>query len=313
LIAPLLLSTSRNMIVYHYTDIANLEKIICKNTERKPELIFRATNCKFLNDGTENTLGIKIVSQFLALVEDDLNIKQEDRISPILNIPGYINRIYQHQKAFDDHNPSTDNYIISFSCDKDSLVMWSMYGNKGDGVAIGVDDSFLTTSYNNGFNTYKQKCTYWPQHTLTELNESISPELFESIKENYILMTNNSVKESFAGLSKVNKEEMVFRYKRFILLNLVTFYSIFHKLDMWSNENEFRFSTAGFGPIVKYYKNAKGVYVPYINVSFAIDALREVVIGPTCGRNSYGMVKSLMYERGMLSIPIVTESQCPLQ
>ena len=305
------------MTVYHYTNIANLEKIIINGANGKAELNFRATNCKFLNDGTENTLGIKIVLQFLASVEDSLNIKQEDRVSPLLNIPGYLNHIYQNQKTFNDHNPSTDNYIISFSCDSDSLVMWSMYGNKGDGVAIGVDNSLLTIPFNKGFNTDKRKCTYWSTNALMELNENISPELFASIKENYLSMTNENVKESLLRLyeseTKGNKDDMNFRYKDTVIMNLVTFYSIFHKLDMWSNENEYRFSTAGFGPVVRYYRNTKGAYIPYINVSFSIDALKEIVIGPTCGRNSYGMVKSLMYERGVLDFPTIYESKCPLQ
>ncbi len=305
------------MIVYHYTNIANLDKIISYNSAETPELKFRATNCKFLNDGTENTLGINIVSQFLASVEDSLNIKQEDKISPLLDIPGYIEHIYQNQKKFNDHNPTTDNYIISFSCDRDSLVMWSMYGNKGDGVAIGVESSLLNIPIEKGFNTDKRKCTYWPQRAIIELNENISPDLFASIKDTYVLMTNPNVKESFIkkydAKTRGNKDDMIFRYKETILMNLVTFYSIFHKLDMWSNENEFRFSTAGFGPVVRYYKNTKGMYIPYIDVSFPIDALKEIVIGPTCGRNAYGMVKSLMYERRLLQFPTIIESQCPLQ
>ncbi len=304
------------MIVYHYTNIANLDKIISNNSAGTTELKFRATNCKFLNDGTENTLGIKIISQYLAPVEDSLNIKQEDKLSPLLNIPGYIENIYQNQKRFDDHNPKSDNYIISFSCDRDSLVMWSMYGNKGDGVAIGVDSSLLIP-LEKGFNTDKRKCTYWPQHTLNELNANNSPKLFDSIKETYVLMTSSIVKESFMKLFEAetggNKDEMISRYKITMLLNLVTFYSIFHKLDIWSNENEFRFSTAGFEHAVRYYKNTKGMYIPYINVSFPIDALKEVIIGPTCGINAYGMVKSLMYERGLLQAPTIIESQCPLQ
>ena len=49
-------------------------------------------------------------------------------------------------------------------------------------------------------------------------------------------------------------------------------------------------------------------------VFFALRAMKSIVIGPKCGRNTYGMIQSLFYQRGLYNRDLqVMESSCPLR
>ena len=123
------------MIVYHYTNIDNLEKIVTKNDNGTPVLKLHVTNCKFLNDQYENTFGLTILGKCLSKIEEELNVPSKDKLSLLLkNKAGWEKRI----KRFTP-NIGRDFYIFSTSKERDSLIMWSAYGNKGDGIAIGLD------------------------------------------------------------------------------------------------------------------------------------------------------------------------------
>lgn len=45
-----------------------------------------------------------------------------------------------------------------------------------------------------------------------------------------------------------------------------------------------------------------------------LGAMKSIVIGPKCGRNTYGMIQSLFYQRGLYNRDLqVLESYCPLR
>lgn len=308
------------MLVYHYTNIDTLEKILAKTSKENPTLTLRATHCNFLNDGSENTLGCMVLAKCIGQIEEDLNLDEKYRISSLFNEPRFINLAINDQRTFDDHAESEKSYyVISFSKDEDSLVMWSMYGNKGDGVALGFDTDGLVPIEEGDCsiaNYLKGECLYWTDLELSKPTLDKDSKLYGSIKEIYSQMSLLDVRKALKVLylNEVPDGLMDFVINETIAKNLISFCSIFHKLGMWQNEHEYRVSmTDPFK--TQYYKSASGTYIPYTEVAYPLKALKEIMIGPKCGRNAYGMVRSLFLNRGFDkgNIPALKESRCPLQ
>ena len=308
------------MLVYHYTSIETLEKILSATSKENPVVMLRATHSNFLNDGTENTLGCMILPKCIRQIEEDLNVAEKDRISFLFEDLRFIQYAVDHQKMFDDHAEVLhSNFVISFSKDADSLVMWSMYGNKGDGVALGFETDELEPVKDSQddilMNYFKEECLYWSDEDIKKTQLDKSSKLYVSIKELYSSMADPIVQSSMRKLyeSEGTGERVEMALKENLALNLISFCSIFHKLGMWQNEKEYRVSWGEFVKI-KYRKSASGVYVPYIDAPYPLSALKEIVIGPKCGRNAYGMVRSLFHSKGLFQgIPLIKESHCPLQ
>jgi len=105
-------------VVFHYTDMEALINII-----RNDSIVFRATNCMYLNDTREITEGITSVERVL---KERLDV-----------------RLF------------SNTYIASFSLAEDSLSMWNMYAANGNGCAIGLDGHFLLKTFGNEI-----RCTY---------------------------------------------------------------------------------------------------------------------------------------------------------
>lgn len=104
---------------YHYTDINALIHII-----HEDKLVFRATNCMYLNDENEIQSGLEFVNK--------------------------ITSLHITKSQFENY------FLTSFSENSDSLPMWGMYAANGDGVAIGISD---LNNENDPDNNYV-KCLY---------------------------------------------------------------------------------------------------------------------------------------------------------
>lgn len=297
------------MIAYHYTNIDNLDKIITKDGNGNPILNFRATNCKFLNDQYENTLGLIILEKCLKTIEEELNVPQKEMVSPLL----LKNRekIKQDLKSFHP-NIGTDNYIISMSLDSDSLIMWSMYGNKGDGVAIGLDVEVLEEHFNDcEVQGISGKCTYWSDDMIEQLTDT-SSDVYNNVKSIYQQQISPNIKAMRLEICNYSGNDA----KDSLLHYLLSYYSTHHKHDNWKNEHEYRCSCYSSFENAKFQKDFRGDYIPFIDVSLPISALKEIMIGPKCGKNAYWMALSLLVRMQTYKLqnkPIVSESKCPLQ
>ena len=296
------------MIAYHYTNFDNLDKILTKDENGNLTLKFRATNCKFLNDQYENTLGLIILEKCLKTIEEELNVPQKEMVSPLLK---NRKKIEQDLKSFHP-NIGTDNYIISMSLDSDSLIMWSMYGNKGDGVAIGLDVEVLEDYFNNcEVQGISGKCTYWSDDMIEQLTDT-SSDVYNIVKSTYQQQISPNIKTirlEICNYSENAAKDSLLRY-------LLSYYSTHHKHENWKNEHEYRCSCYASFEKVKFQKDFRGDYIPFIDVSLPIKALKEIMIGPKCGKNAYWMALSLLVKMQTYKLPnkpFVSESKCPLQ
>lgn len=304
------------MIVYHYTAIDTLEKILSSYSNDAGTINLRATHCNFLNDGTESTLGIRLLPKYIAQIEEELNVEANWKLSPAFNNDSYIQGIISHINNFDDTSVHLSKFMVSFSKAFDNLVMWSMYGNKGDGVALGFDADILSLNVSSPATVFKEECVYLTDEEIMAPCNTKS-KIYQYTKELYMGMSNPQFRQSlYEFFVKGEKDERVCwnNVMNMLVINLITHVSMFCKLDMWKNEQEFRLVVDDVTTHALYQKNSNDVYVPYINVPISLKALKEIVIGPTCGRNVCGMINSLFYQRGLNPKDIsIKNSSCPLQ
>ena len=295
------------MIVYHYTNIDNLETIVTKNDNGTPVLKLHVTNCKFLNDQYENILGLTILGKCLPKIEEELNVPSKDGLSLLLKNKA---RWEKRMKKFTP-NIGRDFYVFSTSKERDSLIMWSSYGNKGNGVAIGLDwDVLKQHAENEEYQGFSGKCTYWTKEMLVGLSNP-SATIFKEVKTKYREMTSSKMRSLFSELYGC-KEDINGK----ILRSLLSYYSTFHKTEEWKNEYEYRCMFGASMENVCFYKNSRGNYVPYISIELPITALREIVVGPACGKNADWMALSLLVKSKTYEFPnppSVHKSRCPLQ
>lgn len=304
------------MIVYHYTPIDTFEKILSTYSKETGTIELRATHCNFLNDGTESILGARLLPKYITQIEEDLEVEENWKLSSAFNNKQYLHTIISHIKSFNDIEERLSKFVVSFSKAFDNLVMWSMYGNKGDGIALGFDSEILTNSFSEPMRFHEEECFY-----LTE-DEIIAPcdktsEIYQFTKELYKGMTHPQVKKTiyeFFTSKDLEEQERWNTVMNMLVINLITHVSMFCKLDMWKNEQEFRLIVDDVTMHVLYQKSRNNVYVPYVNVPILLKALKEIVIGPTCGRNAHGMINSLLYQKGLNPNNIsIKHSNCPLQ
>lgn len=295
------------MVVYHYTNIDNLDKIITKKDDGTPVLKIHATHCLFLNDHYENIIGLTILGKCLPLIEEELNIPPQNKLSPLLKNKSDWER---RMKTFTP-NIGRNFHVFSLSKERDSLIMWSAYGNKGDGVAIGLDWSVLK-QYTEGedYQGLSGKCTYWNKDMMGDLSDPSSI-IYKRVKAKYKEMTSSKVRSLFLELYKCEDD-----INKNILQCLLSFYSTFHKTEEWKNEREYRCMFGASMEEISFYKNNRGDYIPYISIELPITALREIIIGPACGKNANWMALSLLVKLKTYELPnppSIHKSKCPLQ
>lgn len=115
-------------ILYHYTSLSTFEKII--SNIQNGNIILRAYDAKTMNDPTD--------TQYLL---DMLRNSYE----------------FFCKKTY-------NSYIVSFSKLKDSLYMWNSYGDKGNGIAIGINKQKLFEASSNIEQKFHILCKLLPCH-----------------------------------------------------------------------------------------------------------------------------------------------------
>lgn len=128
--------------VYHYTKLESLFGILYdyKNLKKPGQLPFRASCIYNVNDSREMELGYKYVKDFLP--EFEKNHPQSVNLSEIYTSDISDKKCLElcNQKPKDTYIESgMIPYAISFSAKRDFLPMWSLYGNRCEGVCLKFD------------------------------------------------------------------------------------------------------------------------------------------------------------------------------
>ncbi len=288
------------MLLYHYTNIDDLEHILSNNRQGDPCVKLKLKHRSVAGDGFYNIFGRYILPKCIEKIEKELCVDERNSLMPLFQNVPFIEAVFRAGRTFDDRNTGMAQFMLSLYEDIDNLDLWLRYGGGGRGVSIGLDTDKLNLPFGQVFNFFIRKCVYWPKAISTpDFQFDIPKDVYEEIKDMYQSSTNPKVIEAFKKLYELNTPEIGFtqRIKETLLHNLINTFDLFHKSEDWKGEKEHRMTTGAMSPEITYEKNAFGDYEPFVEIEFPIVVMKTVVIGPRCGKNAYGMVQSLFYER----------------
>lgn len=207
--------------VYHYTRVDALFSILegCRKKGKK-YLPFRAGCAYNSNDSREMELGYEAVKEILPQYEESCT--KSMNLSEVYSKPEYEDqckkRLFQRPKD-GLVEMSIVPYTISFSCKRDFLPMWSMYGNDKRGVCLKFNLESLIDSLNTEF------CfVHYEGDKENIIKDYLLPKLYEVLTE----FTKRSNK-------RISIEDRIDNLS--LLCNCI---SPFVKCDDWAYESEFR-------------------------------------------------------------------------
>ena len=122
---------------YHYTSIdAIINGIIVQNPKPQKEICLWATHNRYMNDPSEFSIGSSLVEGMIREIKNRFHIDIRQEWTHVLE---------SYQSCF----------FTCFSENSDSLPMWNMYGNNGQGVALEFENGMPELD-----NEYIVQCEY---------------------------------------------------------------------------------------------------------------------------------------------------------
>lgn len=290
------------MIVFHYINIDELEQILATTSRGNQKLTLKAKHRCFLNDDHQHTFGNYLLPSCIDSIEDELGIDPQIAISELIKQKDYLKYILDTINTYNDHNQGMEFFVLSFSEDQDNIEMWRKNTNGGRGLALGFDTDMLRPEHSRFFNVISDKCTYWSDEIKkSDFRLTSDNNLYKSIRDTYKMMANPQVIESFNQIYKQDGPAAFVpqRIKDTLVSNIITTFDVFHKQDVCRNENEYRITLSPMPIDILFEKDINNDYIPFANVPFPVEALKMIMIGQKCGRNAYGMVKSMLLQKGI--------------
>lgn len=243
-------------------------------TPENPYITLRATHSMYLNDTSEYKFGWEICKKALIDVEDELEIKEESRLS---------NKYFCKERLKDKETmdyvystiPHTIDwgmpYLISLSKNRDCLPMWNTYANGGQGIALGFNKSKLRLC--RGFEI--KDCCYAGITGTVIYGDSEFNKRYERIKEFWRLQYDNRMEIEDSNLSELISNTIPLALRDYIL---------YIKHNAYSYEREVRCVVTRdrenkLNDSIKYRSNNK-LIIPYVERKIDIKLLEQIVIGP---------------------------------
>ena len=135
-------------MVYHYTTINNLCSILAayKESEDKKYFTFWASNVLEQNDSEEMSLDYKNLHKIIVDIEKEKEENGDNLRCKLSNFSKFAFLNSQDQEEVENElnkytkDKESTPYTMSFSRQEDSLLMWSIYANKGDGLCLVFDE-----------------------------------------------------------------------------------------------------------------------------------------------------------------------------
>lgn len=254
--------------LYHYTTGAGLIGMLKDyDAKENPNLTMWATHYAYMNDPTELDFGKNICLPLIKEIEAEENIPKQKQIYDMALTREYIHLQEQYEQYMTSNADFTSvqyPFIISFSQAKDSLHMWGMYGQNGNGLALCFDSEKL---------------------------KSISPRpcWYLINKDEDILAIKNLVKEKYFEIERTMPvPHVVMNAEVYLYLTARTFSILSYiysnaasyiKNKSYAIEKEWRFIFKNTDQI--FFREKRGEIIPYIKCSIPFDALKNIIVGPT--------------------------------
>lgn len=249
----------KGSILYHYTKSNGINGIINHNC-------FWATKSDFLNDPNE-------FSHIQGIIDTvcQENIKNESLKEMFLNDSVYAER--EKQREY---------FVLSFSKCRDSITMWSEFGNK--------------TGYNIGFRSEEiiariEAAAEIAYHGLVVYNMKKQKQLIKrnlcSYLPNLLRMPLNDILEAGARSRQDNAYLKACRKFQ----KMAEVYAMFFKQEGFCEEQEYRFIFKKQKDTAVYFRVKDGFMLPYIEILLSSENLpiEEIMIAP---QNHIDLAKS---------------------
>ena len=255
--------------LYHYTSAAGLQGI-CSGE-------FWVTERSFLNDTMEFQVATKIFCEVI-----DNHMKNKERAEKLKKKTcDEIERLTKPGMLGEEVAYSGD-YVISFSLDNDSILMWSEYSDFY-GYCMEFDFEKLVAEI-------QKKTSYELLHGQVIYDHKEQVSIIEKTIENEIIRHAPGFEylnswEELDNLTDENIEDL------YVWLSvLIDAYNMFFKLDCFKGENEYRmvFCCIHDGGRVnddgreeQYFRIKNEVMIPFVKKRLvSLEALESVMIGP---------------------------------
>ena len=282
--------------VYHYTSLETLFKLI--DGIKDNQFTFYASRITELNDRSELIYGFQKFWRLIPSIEKELQIDiDEYKLSKLSNNGNFDNlpQIIYNGLINSRHIP----FVISFSNDKDSLPMWTMYANNGYGVALGFKIQFYISK---------------DQKVIFDLTK-YDPSKPCSIRVSYGEFTKNSIIYNYVKLlyyryyNRVNglkNEKEIINKQLALVEDIGIAASVLLKHQSFCFEKESRYYCKVFDEnLIKFRINSKGNIIPYTEVMIPISMLNKIVIGPCRDiKNINDIISLRLKQKGLKDIKI---------
>lgn len=255
--------------LYHYTSAVGLQGI-CGGE-------FWVTERSFLNDIMEFQVATQI---FCEVIDKHMtNIEKAEKIKK--KICDEVERLSRPGMLGEDIAYSGD-YVISFSLDNDSILMWSEYSDFY-GYCMEFDGNELIKIFQNS-DDYR----FLHGQVVYDHNEQVK--IVEKTLEMEIINyeTGFEYLNSWDDLNNLTNEEIEDLY--IWIAMIINAYNVFFKLECFKGENEYRFvfmSIHDGGRIkesereIQYFRIKNEVLIPFIKKKIPnLNSLKSVMIGP---------------------------------
>ena len=294
-------------IVYHYTSLDTFMKLL--DGVQSGKFMFYGSDIFSMNDTTEFRYGFEQIWDILPNIENELygnvkkNVDNYDIDIRALNQKYRISRMWgKNDDSKSDewlgeyikimHESFKSPFVISFSCQKDFLPMWSTYGDRGRGVSLGIDVQAYYEKIPRRDGTFLLDSTRLTEPELRSLLVSYDK---ITMKHPLILYIKMQLIYYLQRLMQVigNEEELI-NIQLDTLYNIMAYASALIKNDAYSYEKESRVIViSGSIKNVKFRINESRM-IPYIQIGIPVSKLKEVILGPNC---DYDTVKHALITR----------------
>jgi hypothetical protein len=275
------MASKKNDILYHYTSISTLLKILDSDPEQK--ICVWATHAKYFNDPYEYNLAISLLKRSLSRFEKE-NSKKGNKSEKL------------SKKAISSFGIIAGSpFILSLSENADDLTMWRTYGTNGEGVAIGFDKKELQlyAESQNITNTRLLKCEYRENAVLTGLTRYWSA-VYDDI--NFV-----------SGRTKISSLRLLFDISNFCFS---------FKKSEYKNEKEWRLCKNEMESKNIFFLEKGGVLIPYVKHIFPKEIIKRIIVGPCVNKkmtqesiDNFLRVRKFVADKGFLKMSKVPYRQ----
>ena len=241
--------------LYHYTTGAGLLGMMKNYSEENKNLTMWATHYMYMNDPKEYIYGQDICLDIIDEIEKEMGIDEDNRIRKMVTTKEYKNAVKCIKRTPEGRN--LNPFLISFSQMYDSLHMWDMYAQNGNGIAIQFNAEKVLQSRLN-----LKECIY---HAETD----------NSIKQEIKALYKDLDKEF--GNAKTTAEKAVRAHYISLIISLNKGVRIKH--EAYEMEHEVRITPIDKDEVL--FRDRKGLMIPYVEQQIPFECVENIIVGPT--------------------------------